>query len=317
MHTYENPAEVNPAEFASSVVTVGVFDGLHLGHQALLSELCKLAARLGGQSIVITFRVHPRAVISKSGPTYITSLQHRLLLLEREGIDACLLLDFTPELACMTAEEFSQVFLVERLNAKTLLMGFDSRIGRNGEGDAAKMDIIGNRLGFDVRSISAVKVNGEIVSSTRIRDYILAGNLMMAEKMLGRPVTVLGTVVKGEGRGRKLGFPTANLDLHHEANPTAGVYGAFALFADFKMPALVSIGSQPTFHPENTNQAIEVHIPGFEGNLYGTIMEVRFIAKIRDQCDFGEPAGLVARMKKDVHELEQLLRDDNNMYSKK
>ena len=306
MRVYEDPAALRPAEFTSPVVTVGVFDGLHAGHRELLSELRAWAARAAGESVVITFRAHPRAVLSRSGPTHITSLQHRLLLLEREGIDACILLDFTPELGRMSAEEFTRVFLVERLEAKGLLMGFDSRIGRGGEGTPEMMVGTGERLGIEVRRFDAVELEGEVVSSTRIREHIIAGRLEMAGEMLGRAVTVLGTVVRGEGRGRSLGFPTANLDLHHEARPPAGVYAAEALLEEERMPALVSIGSRPTFHPGAGTEIIEVHIPGFEGDLYGRDMEVRFLAKIREQRDFPGAAELIERMKEDARELRRL-----------
>jgi riboflavin kinase/FMN adenylyltransferase len=307
MRVYEDAVKLRPGDFVNPVAAVGVFDGLHVGHCRLLSELCRWAGRVDGESVAITFRVHPRAVITRSGPTHITSLKHRLLLLGREGVDACLVLDFTPGLAGMTAGEFSRLFLVERLSAKGLLMGFDTRIGHRGEGTPEQMARIGSRLGFTVRTFPAVEIDGEAVSSTRIRRHILAGELVLAEKMLGRPVTVLGTVVKGEGRGRKLGFPTANLNLHHEARPPTGVYAAFAIFDDSKLPALVSIGSRPTFHPDATGETIEVHIPGFEGDLYGRDMEVRFISKIREQRDFPTPGELVKRMREDARELKRLL----------
>ncbi len=307
MRTYEDPTGLHPGDFANPVASVGVFDGLHTGHRKLLSELRGWAAQLNGQSVVVTFRAHPREVIARSGPTYITSLPHRLLLLEREEIDVCVLLDFTRELAATSAEEFSRRFLTERLGLKGLLMGFDSRIGRGGEGTPEVMTGIGEKLGFEVRRFGPVEFDGDVVSSTRVREEIIAGNLEAARNMLGRRVTVLGTVVEGEGRGHKLGFPTANLDLHHEARPPSGVYGAIAVFSDTQRPALVSIGRRATFHPDSAGEIIEVHIPHFHGDLYGHDMEVRFIAKIREQRHFGSAAELVERMKKDAQELQRLL----------
>lgn len=308
MRVHEDPARLSPNDFTNPVVTIGVFDGLHIGHRKLLAELREWAGQLGGQSLVITFRAHPRTVVSRSGPTHITSLPHRLMLLERQGIDACLLLEFTPALADMSAENFSREFLVERIGIKGLLVGFDSRIGRGGEGTPERMAEISGHLGFELRQFPAVEMDGETVSSTLVREKIVAGELAEAEKMLGRPVTVYGRVVKGEGRGRKLGFPTANLDLHHEARPPSGVYAGIAILPEAQMPALVSIGSRPTFHPESDRETIEVHIPGYEGDLYGRDMEVRFVCRIRQQRSFGNARELVERMQKDAQELEQLMR---------
>ncbi len=308
MRLYEDPSIITPGLFTKPVATVGVFDGLHRGHQALLAALRAWAGEIGGESVVVTFRRHPRAVISNSGPTHITSFPHRLLLLERQGIDACVPLDFTPGLADTGAEDFARAYFADKLGIAGLLMGFDTRIGRSGEGTPPVMSAIGRKLGFEVRTLDAVKHEGQVISSTRIREHILAGNLPEAEEMLGRPVTVLGTVVRGEGRGRKLGFPTANLDLHHEACPPAGVYGAVAIFDTTEKPALVSIGSRPTFHGEGSDEIIEVHIPGFDGDLYGKEMEVRFIARIREQRTFDSATKLTGQMRRDAAELEALMR---------
>jgi riboflavin kinase/FMN adenylyltransferase len=308
MHLYEDPSRITPGLFIHPVATVGVFDGLHRGHQALLSALCEWSEEIGGQSVVLTFRAHPRAVISSSGPTHITSLPHRLLLLERQGIEACVVLDFTRRLASTSAENFAREYLCGKLGIAGLLMGFDTRIGHSGEGTPLLMTKIGRKLGFEVRRFDAMKHKGRVISSTGIREHIIAGNLREAEEMLGRPVALLGTVVRGEGRGRKLGFPTANLDLHHEACPPSGVYGAIALFGQTEKPALVSIGNRPTFRSMEMEETIEVHIPGFDGSLYGTDMEVRFISRIRDQHAFDRPEDLIERMQQDALELERLMR---------
>jgi riboflavin kinase/FMN adenylyltransferase len=307
MRIYEDPCVPSPSDFSNPIATVGVFDGMHVGHVALISELRAWAAQGSRESVVITFRAHPRAVVADSGPTHLMSLQHRLMLLEREGVDACLLLAFTPELAATGAEEFAREYLKRRLGATGLLMGFDSRLGRGGEGTPETMREIGARLGFEVRTVGAVEIDGAAVSSTRIREHVLAGELAKAARMLGRPVTLLGTVVRGEGRGRKLGFPTANLDLHHEARPPAGVYGAIAVVGEKEAPALVSIGKRPTFHAPEADETIEVHIPEFHGDLYGRDMEVRFLAKIRDQQAFDSAEELVKAMREDSGELKRII----------
>lgn len=314
MRTYDDPARLRPEEFRSPVVAVGVFDGMHVGHRRLLAALRDWAAGTGGETVVVTFRSHPRTVITESGATFITSLPHRLLMLERERIDACVLLTFSPELARMSAQEFARDFLIARLGLKGLLMGFDSRLGRGGGGNLDRMRELGRQLGFEVRQFQAVKVDDEVVSSTRIRELILAGKLARAQRMLDRPVAVLGTVVKGEGRGRDLGFPTANLDLHHEARPPSGVYAATAVLEDEETPALVNIGTRPTFHAGGA-EVVEVHIPGFDGELYGRDIEVLFLAKIREERSFASTQELIERMKKDAQELKRLLRQKSTQAS--
>lgn len=308
MRIYDNPSELKPEDFRRPVTAIGVFDGMHVGHRGLLGAMRDWATELGGETVVVTFRSHPRAVISKNAATFITSLRHRLLMLEREEIDACVLLAFSPELARMSPEEFSREVLVARIGIRGLLMGFDSRLGRGGEGDLNRMQKLGKELGFKVRQFGPVQVDGLPVSSTRIRELILAGKLDLAERMLGRPVTVLGTVVRGEGRGRDLGFPTANLDLHHEARPPTGVYAATAIVNETEMPALVNIGTRPTFHPADAVEILEVHIPGFNGELYERDIEVIFLAKIREEREFSSTQQLVERMKRDVKELKHLTR---------
>ncbi len=311
MRVYEDLSKLTPKDFSNPVATVGVFDGLHVGHQQLLLALKDWATECGGESVVITFRTHPRAVLAKSGPTFIVSLHHRLLLLEREGIDATVVLSFTTELAEVSAEQFSRKYLKKRLGLKGLLFGFNSSVGRKGEGDYPLMRKLGEALGFTVRQSEAVKLDGQIVSSTVIRGDIVQGRLKQAERMLGRPVAVLGTVVKGEGRGMRLDFPTANLDLHHEAYPPGGVYAALAIFSGKSMPALVNIGTRPTFHPGESAETIEVHIPGFTGNLYGAEMEVQFISKIRRERSFASAEELRERMRKDRDELLRIVSENS------
>jgi len=306
MRVHEELDTLSLADFTNPIATVGVFDGLHAGHIKLISELRAWAKETGGESVVVTFRVHPRAVTAKSGPTHIMSLPHRLMLMAREGVDACVILDFTPELAAKSAEEFSREFLAGKLGIRGLLMGFDGRIGRGGEGTRERMAKLGKESGYEVRRVDAVMHGGSVISSTRIRRHIIAGELDEAQAMLGRPVSVLGTVVRGEGRGRKLGFPTANMDLHHEARPPIGVYAASAVFGESEMPAVVNIGRRPTFHKDGADETIEVHIPGFDGDLYDREVEVRFLRKIRDEKKFTGADELVERMRRDVEELRKI-----------
>jgi len=297
------------------VVTLGTFDGVHLGHQAVLDETVSWAHEQGGEAVVLTFATHPRAITSGESARFITSLKHRLLLMERRGIDAAFILDFDRKLAAMPAEEFVQKYLVEAIGARGVVMGYNNRFGREGKGDADLLRTLGRDAGFEVRQPGPVAVNGSPVSSTAIRQAICTGDLQLAQRMLGRRVSVLGTVISGEGRGRKLGFPTANLDLHHEAHPPAGLYAGQTTLEGRRWHALVSIGNQPTFHAPAAPVIVEVYIVDYSGNLYGQEMEVHFLARLRDQLQFDSADELIAQMNADVEEARKIPLDPPSRWS--
>jgi len=265
-------------ELKRPVVAVGVFDGVHLGHQRLMRELKSWAKETGGNSVLITFDRHPKNVLEGKPPCFITSLRHRLRLFEKNDIDACVVLKFDAHLAQMTAEQFIGEILKKDIGAVGLLMGFNSSIGRGKEGNLNYLTQRQAEIGLEVRGVEPVIVDGEPVSSTAIRAAITAGEIERAEKMLGRRYSILGTVVKGVGVGSRLGFPTANLDLHHELFPSEGVYASVALLNDGAYPSVLSIGTRPTFRSDSRNGGkvvVEVHIINWRGNLYGRDIEAR------------------------------------------
>ena len=265
--------ELGPPPAAGSVVSIGVFDGVHLGHEAILRANLERSAELGARPTVVTFSTHPKQVLLGRAPRTLTSLAHRLSLFERAGIEHVLALEFDEVLRSTPAETFAREVLVDGLAVRSLVLGFDSKFGRDRKGTPELlMD-----LGFDVRVVPKVVVGDRAVSSTAIREAVELGDLEGAARMLGRPVTLYGEVVHGEEVGRTLGFPTANLDLHHELHPPPGVYACRVHVASpdaptrrrFSRPAACNIGFRPTLDGKRPEHPwVEVHLLDWEGDLF-------------------------------------------------
>jgi riboflavin kinase/FMN adenylyltransferase len=285
------------------VVTVGTFDGVHTGHQRVLSELVHWAHENSGTAVVVTFEQPPRAVLTAENPPLVTSLPHRLVLLERLGVDLCLVLDFTPELAATTAREFVRRVFVEGLHARGVVVGHGSAFGRHREGDEEFLKKCAVEFAFEVRSVPPVVVDAEVVSSSRIRGMVVQGDLDGAARLLGRPFSVFGTVVRGSGRGRALGFPTANMDLHQELRPPDGVYVARAVLDGESFRALASVGTRPTFArgsgAEAAEPVVEIHLLDFDRQIYGRDLEAQLLRRLRGQTEFADVKALIAQMKDD------------------
>jgi riboflavin kinase/FMN adenylyltransferase len=290
------------------VVTVGTFDGVHLGHQRVLSEAIRWARTVSGTAVVVTFEQPPRSLLARENAPLITSVPHRLMLLERLGLDVSLLLRFTPELACTSALDFVRRVFVEAIGARGVVLGHDCAFGRNREGNEELLRRHQADLGFEVRSVDAVMVDGEVVSSTRVRGAVLNGDFTLAGRLLGRVFSVFGTVVHGHGRGRGLGFPTANLDLHNEVTPPDGVYVARAAFGGETRPALASIGTQATFAAgvkPPARRVIEIHLLDFDREIYDRDVEVQFLGRLRAQKRFSRPDELIRQMGRDVNDARE------------
>ncbi|TLD42816.1 MAG: Riboflavin kinase [Candidatus Jettenia ecosi] len=292
------------------VVTLGMFDGVHRGHQKIIESVRHYASGKKGESVIITFDRHPKSLLENRQPSFITSLEHRLVLFERLGVDYTIILNFAPKLAQITAEDFIHEILVGWLGVKCIVLGFNCRFGKDREGDITLVRTLADTYNFEVYECPPVLYKGQIISSTAIRQAILEGALEKAEGMLGRPVSILGTVVKKSGRGRILGYPTANLNLHHEVRPPRGVYGTKVHYAGQDYPALTNIGLRPTFAKEpfpdeDETLEIEVHILDFQGSLYGQDLEVQFLFKIRDEMPFETAEELKTQIERDK---ETLLR---------
>lgn len=288
MRIHRDLDALRPALFRAPAVTLGVFDGVHVGHRAILGALAEAAARVGGETVVVTFDRHPRAVVSPEGaPPTITSLEHRLVLFERAGIDAVVVLRFDATLAALDAEAFLAEILVGRIGARAIVLGADAHFGRGRGGNLAFLEGRRARYGYELVVVGPVGAGTgtEQVSSTAIRRAVREGRLEDAARMLGRPFALLGRVERGDERGRTLGFPTANLALHHEITPPRGVYVAQVEVDRVRYRALVNFGVRPTFGGEALPIA-EVHLLGFEGDLYGRVLEVELLRRLRDERRF-------------------------------
>lgn len=313
MRIFRGSNEVPDARGAA--VTLGIFDGVHLGHQAVLKDLLEWSRQLAVPAGVITFAQHPRKVLQGRAPDLINSLPHRVLLFERAGADFTWVLDFTTELSRLSAEAFARTFLVERLDIRALALGFDSKFGCDQLGTGSpELPPLCARLGFELRCLGPVLTpDGRPVSSTLVREAIWEGRLRDAETMLGRRVSVLGTVVKGDARGRRLGYATANLDLGREVRPPFGVYATLTFVDGKPRASITNVGYRPTIsgdalHGEKPDLLIETHLFDFQGDLYGQQLEVHFVEKLRDERRFPDVEALVEQIRRDEAKARGILK---------
>jgi riboflavin kinase/FMN adenylyltransferase len=314
--------DLPPASEKGSVVSIGVFDGMHLGHRAIVRANLARARELGAAATVVTFREHPKKVLLGRAPRTLTSLQHRLELFRRAGIEHAVALTFDEELRATPAEDFVRDFLVAGLGARSFVLGFDSKFGKDRRGTPEFV----RALGHAVEVVPRVVVGERAVSSTAIREAVELGDLDAAERMLGRPPALYGDVVHGQHVGTGIGFPTANLDLHHELHPPPGVYACRARLlaqggpdrsapggasdgnGERRWPAVANIGWRPTLGGEPPSlPTVEVHVIGFAGDLYGRALEVEFLARLRDEQRFAGLDELRAQIARDVERARELI----------
>jgi len=296
-----------PPEMQGAYITIGNFDGVHLGHRHICQTLIREAAREGRKTLLITFVPHPKMLLHpERRPFYLlTSLEEKIKLLEAQGLDAVILIPFTLEYAETSAESFIVDFLWNKLRVKKVFIGHDYTFGSKKGGNEKVLAEYGKKLGFDVHVINAISVGNTLVSSTKIREAILTGDVKRAAMLLGRPYNVGGTVVEGKGRGATLGFPTANVKPDKELLPARGVYAAMVHLEGGGYRGVLNIGVNPTFG-EN-KPTLEVHLMDFQGNLYGEALDVLFIERLREERKFSSPEELVAQLKKDVAQARAVL----------
>jgi len=309
MKVHRGFESLSPELFTNPVATIGVFDGIHQGHRAVFEATRDLARELDGESVVVTFDNHPRGVVNGRAPSMLTSVSHRLVLLQRMGLDHTVVLPFTRELMATPARDFADRVFREGIGVRGIVLGFDSRFGKNREGDETLLREWAAGKDIRIRSAPPVLVDGRPISSSVIRAAISEGAHDRAQAMLGRPVAVYGIVVPGSGRGADLGFATANLDVAGELCPPIGVYAAWACCVGRWHPALVNIGTRPTFEGKDAPILVEVHIPGVSGELYGLEIEVQFIRWLRDEQRFPSVDALIARLKEDRAALDRIVAD--------
>lgn len=286
---------------------IGIFDGVHRGHQALLERVVRIARRRGGTAGALTFHPHPLVVLApERAPRLLISLQHRLLLLERFGVDVTVVVPFTTDVASVEPESFVEQILVGRFAVKQVITGETFRFGRGGRGDITLLRSVADRHHVLVETVGAVMDGDQPISSTAIRDAIEQGDLERAARLLGRPASVLGQVVSGSGRGRRLGFPTANLSIGEEVAPPRGVYAVTVRLNGAVHSGVANVGVRPTFGEVHHEPIVEVHLLDFSGTLYGRRLEVTFLVKIRDERSFTSPEALARQIARDVEQARLL-----------
>ena len=285
------------------MVTIGAYDGVHLGHRALIAEVRERAAHLGCGSAVVTFDRHPAMVVRpESAPKLLTDLEQKLELLAETGIDYTLVVHFDEARSHESAEDFVHEVLVGCLNAKAVVVGHDFHFGHGRRGNVPLLTQMGAELGFDVLGIRLVGDTGAAYSSTRIRGLLHDGDVAGAAALLGRPHEVRGTVTRGDARGRDLGFPTANIAMPGEVLlPADGIYAGWYRRPDgARHMAALSLGRRPTFYEHADTSLLEAYLLDFEGELYGERAAVQFVARLRDEERFDSVEALVARIGDDV-----------------
>ncbi len=278
--------------------TLGSYDGVHLGHQAILRSVVEEGRREGVPSLVLTFEPHPLAVVAPHRkPRLIQTRRQKLESLERSGLDAVLLLPFDETIAALSGEAFFEEVLRDRLPFASLHAGANFRFGHDRAGDLDLLRKIGARRGFRVVGVPPVVVEGRTVSSTEIRRAVEEGEVELARRMLGRAFALTGEVVPGEGRGRALDFPTANLEVDNELLPRRGVYVSETVVLASRHPSVTNVGVRPTFG--GTALVVETHILDFDEDIYGERLELRFLARLRDEKRFSGPSELADQIARD------------------
>ena len=288
-----------PPDARPSVVALGTFDGVHLGHRAILGTAVTRARAAGLQALACTFEQHPAEILQPArAPRSITTVDERLALIGETGVDGVVVLSFTPELAAVEPEAFVKDVLLGRLRAQEIVVGFNHRFGRGARGDARLLQELASRLGFQAHVVPPLTVAGVPVSSSEVRTALQRGDVVAAARFLGRAYWMGGTITSGAGRGRTLGFPTANLAPDRELLIPKGVYGCLAHVDGVAHQAVVNIGVRPTF--AETTLAIEAHLLDFTGDLYGRRMRLDFLLHLREEMRFPSVDELRAQIARDV-----------------
>jgi riboflavin kinase/FMN adenylyltransferase len=289
--------------FRNAVITIGNFDGVHIGHQALFHEVIEKAEAIGGTSVGMTFDPHPLRVLKQNNhPPLITLYEQKAELIERAGIDILICIPFTLAFAAMSAEEFVRDLLVNKIGVKAIVVGEDYSFGKNREGNIDLLRSYAPKYGFEVIVagwIKSARAMSDRISSTKIRQLVMDGRMEQAEKMLGRNYQIRGKVVTGRDRGGKLlGIPTANINLHDELCPKTGIYAVTVECQGTQYKGVANIGYSPTF--EDHEFTVEVHILDFDDNIYGKSIRVNFIKRIRDEVKFANISELIDQINLDI-----------------
>ncbi len=285
---------------AKSVVSIGTFDGMHLGHMAIVAELLAARPVPGGRSVVVTFDPHPKRVVGDAPVGLLTTIEERIALLGRAGIDLVTVVDFTYEFSRQPASTFFEQYVIRGIGVAGVVVGDDHMFGRDREASIGTLRDIGTKAGFSVTTVGPVTLSGSRISSSAIRRLLSAGDVAAAGKLLGRDYALAAVVVRGDGRGAALGFPTANLApvSADKLVPRGGVYSGWLETGGVVRPAMINIGTRPTF-TDGGPAIVEAHLPGWDGDLYGKPVTLGFRERIRDEIKFSNAADLTAQLERD------------------
>jgi len=295
--------------FKNTVLAIGVFDGVHIGHQKLIKAAVKKAKSMGGPAIVMTFSPHPVQVLKQDKDLpFVISLPHRLKLIEHMGVMTCIVVHFTKQFSQLAAQQFVKRYLVNPIQPAEIFVGNDFRFGHNRGGSLEYFKEVGREYGFHVNSIPAVKAGQTKIGSSRIRRLIMEGKLIAAKRFLGRNVSVMGKVVKGDGRGKTLGFPTANIYSQNAVTPPVGVYTVHVIIGNIRYDGMANVGHRPSFKKEKSRINIEVHIFDFKKTIYEKEITIEFVKKIRNERLFPSKEKLIAQLKRDEIKTKSILQ---------
>lgn len=311
MKVYHN---INNFEAKNPVVTIGTFDGVHLGHQKVIARLKEFARKHDGESVIFTFHPHPRLVTSpnEGNLRLLTTIEEKKQLFEKSGIDHLVVYPFTKSFSELSYSSFVKNILVDKLKTRCLVVGYDHRFGKNREGSFEYLKECAKGYNFKIEKLDALLVDEVHVSSTHIRNALEDGDVEQANKFLGYRFTLHGTVVEGQRVGRKMGFPTANIEASdpNKLIPGYGVYAVEIILSGEKYGGMLNIGTRPTFNNNADNRSIEVHIFNFSGDIYNKEITLIFEAKIRDEKKFSGPEALVEQLKKDKETALRILAEN-------
>lgn len=297
-----------------TVLTIGTFDGVHKGHQEIIKKVVKISKEDSLRSLIITFYPHPRKVINpNSNISLLTTQEEQIDLLRQLGVDNLLKINFTKEFSEITSYQFIKEYIVKRIGVKKIVIGHDHHFGKSREGNVDFLKSVSIEFGFDVVEVPPFEIDSVLVSSSVIRKELQNGNILLVNKMLGRNYFFIGNVVNGDGRGRKLGYPTANIKLEDEdkALPMLGIYAVFIFIDGLKFNGLLSVGKRPTFY--NDGKIVpEVYIYDFQDNIYGKKVKVEILERIRGEEKFNSPEELINQMNLDKQNGLKIFNKLNN-----
>ena len=298
----------------NTVLTIGTFDGIHLGHQEILEKLFERSRFHKGRSFLITFHPHPRKVITKAdGLKILSTPEEKVLILEKMGLENLFIINFTKEFSQQSPIEFFKNFIISKIGLKEIVIGHDHKFGKGREGTSDTLKTLGKEFNFEISMVDEYKLGDETISSTKLRHAIMDGDIKRANSFLGREYTFSGTVISGDKRGRLLGYPTANikLDDNDKLLPGLGIYAAEVIIDNQKFASLLSIGKRPTFY-DNGEIVPEVYIYDFDKNIYDKKITVNVLDKIRNEEKFSSSEELINQMNKDKEAGMKIFKEINN-----